>query len=125
MTAPRLTKTRFVHGIWEGVLTGGPGGGWQPKLSVTHLDRPIPGLDLTEDRAAGHWVVRLAIPSTLLGDGVTTLLFRDTESGVVLASLAILAGEALADDIRAELDLLRDELDMLKGAFRRHCLETM
>ena len=36
-----------------------------------------------------------------------------------------LAGEALAHDIRAEIDLLRAELDMLKRAFRRHCLETM
>lgn len=125
MTTPKLTKTRFVNGTWEGVLTGGPGGGWQPKLAVTHLDRPVPGLEVTEDRAAGHWVVRLTVPAALLTEGVTTLLFRNSETGDMLDSFAILAGDALADDIRAELDLLREELDMLKSAFRRHCLETM
>jgi hypothetical protein len=31
----------------------------------------------------------------------------------------------MEDDLRAEVDLLRAELDMLKRAFRRHCLETM
>jgi hypothetical protein len=30
----------------------------------------------------------------------------------------------LAEDIRAEMDLLRAELDLLKQAFRRHCVET-
>ena len=34
------------------------------------------------------------------------------------------AGEALAPDLRAELDLLRAELDLLKSAFRRHCREA-
>jgi hypothetical protein len=67
----------------------------------------------------------VAIPPAMLGDGVTTLLFRNTETGEVLTSFALLAGDALADDIRAEMDLLREELDMLKSAFRRHCLETM
>ena len=35
-----------------------------------------------------------------------------------------IAGEAVSDDLRAEVELLRAELDMLKRAFRRHCLET-
>jgi hypothetical protein len=30
----------------------------------------------------------------------------------------------LDEDIRAEVDLLRAELDLLKRAFRRHCSET-
>ena len=32
--------------------------------------------------------------------------------------------QALAEDIRAEVDLLRAELDLLKRAFRRHCQDT-
>ena len=36
----------------------------------------------------------------------------------------MITGEPLGDDIRAEVELLRAELDMLKRAFRRHCLET-
>lgn len=125
MTTPTLTKTRFFEGTWEGVLTGGPGGAWKPVLAVTHLDRPLPGLEITENRDAGHWVVRIPVPADLITEGVTTFLIRDAGSGTVLDSFAILAGDALAEDIRAELDLLRDELDMLKRAFRRHCLESM
>lgn len=120
-----LTKTRFFQGTWEGVLTGGPGGAWQPKLEVTNLEQPVPGLDVTEVRSAGHWVVRLPVPATLIGEGVTTLLFRNSETGDLLDTFTILAGDALAEDIRVEMDLLREELDMLKRAFRRHCLETM
>ncbi len=30
----------------------------------------------------------------------------------------------IMDEPTAEVDLLRSELDMLKRAFRRHCLET-
>ena len=69
-------------------------------------------------------MLRVPIPAELLSDGVQTFLIRDTDSGETLESFSILAGEALADDIRAEVELLREELDMLKRAFRRHCLET-
>ncbi|SHL94015.1 hypothetical protein SAMN05444389_102256 [Paracoccus solventivorans] len=36
-----------------------------------------------------------------------------------LAHLPLLAGEALADDLRAEIDLLRAEMDLLKRELRR------
>jgi len=52
-------------------------------------------------------------------------LVEDGKTGGKLGSFTVIAGEALGDDIRAEMDLLRAELDMLKRAFRRHCLETM
>ena len=42
----------------------------------------------------------------------------------MLDSFALMSGDALSYDIRAEMTLLREELDMLKRAFRRHCLET-
>ena len=45
--------------------------------------------------------------------------------GTKLGHFSIIAGEALGEDLHAEVELLRAELDMLKRAFRRHCLETM
>lgn len=125
MSELTLTKTRLFEGVWEGVLTTGAKRRLQPQVEVTHLEQPLAGVALTEDAEAGHWVLRVPIPAELLSDGVQTFLIRDTDSGVVLDSFSILAGEALADDIRAEVALLREELDMLKRAFRRHCLETM
>jgi hypothetical protein len=85
-----------------------------PVVTVT----PVSGKDT-------EWAVRIPIPAELLSDGVHTFLIRDAEADETLAHFTILAGVELDEDIRAEMDLLRAELDMLKRAFRRHCLETM
>lgn len=117
-----LSKTRLSDGVWEGVLVRNEGSA-DPKLTVRHLDRTVPGLELSPDDTKGRWRVRLPIPREAIADGVQTLVISDGDT--VLADITLIAGEALADDIRAEVDLLRAELDMLKRAFRRHCLETM
>lgn len=125
MSTMNLTKTRLFEGVWEGVLTMTDGGKSQPAIRVTHLDRPLDGVEVIEDREQGHWVVRVPIPAKLLSDGVQTFVISDPDTGETLESFAVLAGDALGDDIRAEMELLRAELDMLKRAFRRHCVETM
>ncbi|MDF1802438.1 hypothetical protein [Thalassovita sp.] len=125
MSDLKLTKTRLFEGIWEGFLTSSSMDNLQPELEVTHLNEPVLGLEVTEDRENGHWVVRVPIPVEALSDGVQTFLIRDKASGEDLESFSILAGEAMGDDIRAEITLLREELDMLKRAFRRHCVESM
>lgn len=124
MSDVTLTKTRLFEGVWEGVLTHKGDGAFQPVLRVTHLDQPVDGVTTHEDQAAGHWVVRVPVPANLISDGLQTFVIRDSASDDVLASFALLAGDALAEDIRAEMSLLRAELDMLKQAFRRHCVET-
>ena len=121
-----LVKTRIQAGIWEGVLSGGLGTGEAPQIEVLHLEQPIKSVAIAADpEQAGAWNVKIAIPPDLLSDGVQTFVIRDAEDGEKLGSFAVLTGEPLEDDIRGELDLLRAELDMLKRAFRRHCLETM
>jgi len=119
-----VTKTRLFQGIWEGIVTG-TAAGIRPAIAVTHLEQPVPGADLKETEDATRWLLRVPVPRDALSDGVQTILIRNADTGETLESFAILAGEALADDIRAEMDLLREELDLLKRAFRRHCLETM
>lgn len=122
MTNLTLTKTRLSAGVWEGVLTRNGGGPGQPDLTVTHQNAQITGWTITED--ADAWVVQVPLPADLIADGVQTFVIAEVASGETLASFSLLAGEALAEDIRAEIDLLRAELDMLKRAFRRHCVET-
>lgn len=124
MSELKLTKTRLFEGVWEGFLTSASMDNLQPELEVSHLNEPVLGLELTEDRENGHWVVRVPIPVETLSDGVQTFVIRDKRTGDELNAFSVLAGEALADDIRAEVTLLREELDMLKRAFRRHCVET-
>jgi len=125
MSEMQLTKTRLIEGVWEGVLQTNRPGRYQPKIEVTHLEKQVPGHSLQAVGEAGEFVVKVPVPIELLSDGMQTFLIRDMDSGDVLSSFAILAGEALSDDIRAEVQLLREELDMLKRAFRRHCLETL
>lgn len=125
MSDMKLIKTRLVEGVWEGVLTMASTRSSQPGIRVTHLERPIDGVEVTENREEGFWLVRVPIPADLISDGVQTFLIADADTGETLESFAVLAGDALGDDIRAEMDLLREELDMLKRAFRRHCVETM
>lgn len=116
-----LIKTRLAEGIWEGILTRTEGSG-DPRLTVRHMDRTVKGLELTADATPGRWRVRLPIPREVIADGVQTLVI--SEGDTALADITLVAGEVLADDIRAEVELLRAELDLLKRAFRRHCLET-
>ena len=122
MSDVTLTKTRVRAGVWEGVLTTG---GTKPLLEVVHLEQKLPGLTLTElADAPGSFAVTLPIPADVLSEGVQTFLFRDAGTGETLTHFTIITGVAMEDDMRAEVDLLRAELDMLKRAFRRHCLET-
>jgi hypothetical protein len=119
-----LTKTRLRGGVWEGLLTHGAKTDARPEIEVTHLQEPVEGVEVAPAGEAGVWTVRVPIPAHLIADGVQTFVIRDVPSGEVLESFALLSGEALSYDIRAEVMLLREELDLLKRAFRRHCLET-
>jgi hypothetical protein len=119
-----LTKTRFAAGIWEGELVAAEPA-QQPEVRVTHLEQPLRSVSLAEiEGRRGAWSLRIAVPPDLLGDGVQTVLVTEARSGARLGAFTIVSGEPLEDDIRAEVDLLRAELDLLKRAFRRHCLET-
>jgi len=122
MTEATLTKTRIRAGIWEGILSGPA---TPPALEVTLLDQKLPGVQVQPfPGKPGDWTVKVPIPTEMLGDGVQTFLIRDSARSETLAHFTIITGVAMEDDIRAEIDLLRAELDMLKRAFRRHCLET-
>ncbi len=125
MTAAlRLTETRIRAGVWEALLSA-PGAGAPPALEVMHRDRAVAGLAAEPvPGAAGVFALRLPIPPEAVSDGVETLLIRVAGSGETLGHVAILAGATLDADLRAEVDLLRAELDLLKRAFRRHCVDT-
>ena len=119
-----LVHTRTRNGLWEGLLSIGENGD-QPDLHVTHRDEQIPDVSLSEvSDQPGNWHLTFPIPTTCLTDGVETILITDADTNTPLGSYTILSGLDSDEDIRAELDLLRAELDMLKKAFRRHCRET-
>ena len=120
-----LTHTRIMQGIWEGILTRKNGSSDVPEVRVTLFERVIEGVEIKEETEAQQWLLRVPIPADVISGGVQTFLIDDAKDGDRLGHFCLIAGEALGDDIRAEVDLLRAELDMMKRAFRRHCLETM
>lgn len=122
MAELQLTKTRIQAGVWEGVLTGAE---TVPSIEVSYLGEPIEAASVREDpEKDGRFLVQVPIPAELLADGVQTFVISDKETDERLASFTIVTGEPLDEDFRAEFELLRAELDMLKRAFRRHCVET-
>lgn len=122
MTEAVLKQTRIHAGVWQGLLTGAIG---TPRLEALHLDAPLAGLAVAAVAGEpGLWAVHLPIPAQALSEGVQTFVIRNAQSGVQLAHFTVITGVALGNDFRAEMDLLRAELDLLKHAFRRHCVES-
>lgn len=122
MSTVTLTPTRLRNAVWSGVLHKTDAG--TPKVRVTHLENEIPDIKVTENADENHWVLEVPIPSETIADGVQVFVISDATNGEKLGSFTLMAGEMLDDDVRAEVALLRAELDMLKRAFRRHCVET-
>lgn len=122
MSTVTLTPTRLRNAVWSGVLHKTDAG--TPNVRVTHLENEIPDIKVTENADENHWVLEVPIPPETIADGVQVFVISDATNGEKLGSFTLMAGEMLDDDIRAEVALLRAELDMLKRAFRRHCVET-
>ncbi|NNL17677.1 MAG: hypothetical protein HKP37_02945 [Boseongicola sp.] len=122
MSEITLTRMRLAGGVWEGLLATAQG--VKPRLTLRHRDDHIGEPEVTAATPSGQWLVRFRLPLDRITDGVQTFVVENAETGDALAHETIIAGEALNEDLHAEVDLLRAELDMLKRAFRRHCAET-
>ena len=122
MTDLQLTKTVMREGVWQGIVTHKAGE--VPQIEVTHAGTPVPGVTLTHDPKAGHWLLSIAVPLEAIADGMQILLITDTSTNERIGHVSLLADEVTTDGLLGEVALLRAELDMLKRAFRRHCLES-
>ena len=122
-TTLELTPLKFQNALWEGIVT--QTGTGVPQVQVLLRDRPVPGIKLSEGSNKSEWNLSFTVPPEVLNEGVHTFLIVDTLENEKIGNLTILAGDVLADDMRMEMELLRAELDMLKRAFRRHCVETI
>jgi hypothetical protein len=120
--ALQLVETGIRGGFWEGLLSGALSA---PDLRVTHMEKTVPGVQaIAVEGRPGNWAVRVPIPAETLSEGVQTYLIVDAATDARLAHFTVIAGQDQDQDLRMELDLLRAELDLLKRAFRRHCVET-
>lgn len=119
--AEALVRTTLQGGRYEGVLTGAG----QTEIEALHKGRIVAVAQVVSHPSEpGAMHVVLDLPSDVLSDGVQVVGLRSTATGEVLDRVTLMAGSALDEDIRSEITLLREELEMLKRAFRRHCADT-
>ncbi|WP_293574671.1 hypothetical protein [Phaeobacter sp.] len=124
MSALQLHQTRFENAQWEGRVVGDPAAEHPPQIEARHLDRLLSDVILEGTETEGEWRLAIPIPTELIREGVQTIVIHERTSGDKLGDFSLVCGEPSAADLRVEMDLLRAELDMLKRAFRRHCVET-
>ncbi|KAA2312583.1 hypothetical protein DL237_16775 [Pseudooceanicola sediminis] len=93
-------------------------------IEVLLHNEPVAGVRVTALDKPGEFAVVIPIPPDAIADGVQVILIRHRQSNAVLNAFAILSGDVLGDTLHTEVSLLRAELDMLKRAFRRHCVEA-
>ena len=117
-----LTQTRLHAGQWQGVAEGTD---QAPTIEVLHDAEPLANVTVAAVTGRkGEWQISVPIPAELLSDGVQTFVIRDADTGDRLTAFSITAGVPVEDDLRAEIDLLRLELELLKRAFRTHCADS-
>lgn len=115
-----LVRLRLASGTWEGRLDG-PAGAEPPTLAATCRGEEIgePRLSPDGDR---RWHVTLILPPALMSDGIQTLAIGP-RGGDPLCLETLAFGDALDADLRADLEALRTEVEVLKRALRRHLAE--
>lgn len=115
-----LTRTQIRGGVYQGVLKRNGRIRREPQLELRLLDADLGTLNLTPDpEQSSTWNVMARIPTSAITEGIQTFILRDPVSGETLDSFAIISGNPVEEDLRAEMALLRAELEMLKRAFRQ------
>ena len=115
----QLDKIDFINGIWRGLLTVAQGSA-SPTLRVELNGALVEDTTITDGPSECEWIINIPIPRHAIGDGVYTYtIFIDNDT-VPIASFCMTAGRAMEYDLQAEVALLREELEILKRAFRRH-----
>ncbi len=121
MSSLTLTPTRMQEGVWYAVIT--QEGEVKPHVKALHLGGEVADVEL-EPAGEKTWNLKVPVPASAITDGVQTIVVIDQADESLIGQFTLMAGEDLGEDILAEVELLRAELDMLKRAFRRHCVET-
>lgn len=102
-------------GVWSGLLHRAA----EPEqVSLVHHGEVVAEARVTLVKD-GLWRIDADVPGARISDGATSFLLLEGSMGGQLASLSVVAGQALDQDVLVEMELLRAELDLLKREFRR------
>lgn len=111
-------------GIWRGVILGREDPG---PLAIVHLGETVGHAAVTALPGGAGWQVVATLPLDRMVDGATSFHLveapgegRELEPGARrIATLPVAAGAPVEADLRAEIGLLRAEIELLKREFRR------
>lgn len=115
-----LHRTGVTGGTYRGLLTGGDGA-QVPDLTLVLGGETLGRMTVTQ--VDGGWQVEAEMGLAPLTDGTQTVFVR-LPDGTALDSVTVVTGLSAPEDLRAQVDALRDELDLMKTAFRRHVNES-
>ncbi|WP_112873809.1 hypothetical protein [Paracoccus endophyticus] len=119
-----FTSLGLKSGVWEGVLTDADRPG---RVALVLHGRTLVQAQVIPD-GEGRFRIAAALPAGSMAEGAQTyLLIADDGEGdegprpgaTRLGAMPVIAGAALDEDLRAEIELLRAEVDLLKREFRR------
>jgi len=115
----QLDEIDFSNGMWRGLLTAEKSGA-SPTFSVELNGAVVEGTRISAGPSDREWVIDIPIPNHAIGDGVYTFLIFVEGNSAPVGSFCISAGRAMEYDLQAEVALLREKLEILIRAFRRH-----
>lgn len=110
-----LTTLGFHAGIWKGRITGPI----QNEIEVLCADETLEGVEIVPD-GKNAALISVPILPDHLNEGINTFLVVNKETKAEIGGFGIAIAHCGDDNIRAELKLLRAELNLLKKAFRTH-----
>ena len=120
-----ITQIKFSQGVWQGLISGAaPGTDHLPKFDVTLHEEPVDTVQVIRTQDTDELHLQITIPPSAVGSGVHSFVITEHQSLDVLARFTLIGADLAEQDLRAEIDLLKAELELLKRAFRRHCVET-
>lgn len=122
MSKLKIINAQLRAGLWQAEIAGTAE--QPPQISVQHEGVILDGVTLDYDAQRAHWRIAFPIPADAITDGVQTFVVCG-EDHETLAHFSVLSGDSASKDLRAEIDLLRNELEVLKAAFRRHCAKDL
>lgn len=122
MTHSPIINGQIRAGVWQGEIPGHDADP-APQITVTHNGTDIAGVSLRFDDTRSVWRIEVPIPQAAINDGLQTFVIKGGQAAP-LGHFSILAGDGVPDDLTAQVNLLRAELDLLKAAFRKHCIEA-
>ena len=89
-------------------------------FDVTLHEEPVDTVQVFRTQDTDEMHLHITIPPSAVGSGVHSFIITEHQSLDILARFTFIGGDLADQALRAEIDLLKAELKLLKRAFRRH-----